>query len=92
MAGLVIFGLCNRVNRRGEGNGYRITPLDPLGPTDALPGTEEKMVVMSDRAARGVCLFHPLDGTWNAAPVTLAGTLQPHHNDHHYHANGHDRR
>lgn len=30
-------------------------------PTDALPGTEDKMLVMEDRARRGLALFHPAD-------------------------------
>ena len=34
----------------------------PLGePTDALPGTEEKMLAMEDRARRGLAIFHPAD-------------------------------
>jgi hypothetical protein len=34
----------------------------PDEPTDALPGTEEKVLAMIQRAARRQQLFHPLDG------------------------------
>lgn len=34
----------------------------PHDPTPALPGTEEKVRVMIERAARREQLFHPLDG------------------------------
>jgi len=40
--------------------------LEPLSlpgePTDAPPGSEKKICVMTERAARGEALFHPLDG------------------------------
>jgi hypothetical protein len=34
----------------------------PVTPTEALPGTEEKIRVMILRAARRQQLFHPMDG------------------------------
>jgi hypothetical protein len=37
--------------------GYKL----PSEPTDARPGTEEKIKVLADRAEKKVCLFHPLD-------------------------------
>lgn len=37
-------------------------------PTDALPGTEEKILVMRARASRGKELFHPQDATFADAP------------------------
>jgi hypothetical protein len=45
--------------RRGVGNGNRggLTPE----PTDALPGTAEKVRVLEERARRGQTLWHPLD-------------------------------
>lgn len=44
------------------GHGLRVA-TDTVGwePTDALPGTEEKIEVMEKRAALGVPLWHPLD-------------------------------
>ena len=36
--------------------------LLPGEPTDALPGTEKKIRVMAERAARREQLFHPQDG------------------------------
>jgi hypothetical protein len=30
-------------------------------PTDAMPGSPEKVAVMADRLARGLPLYHPLD-------------------------------
>lgn len=35
-------------------------------PTDALPGTEEKLQVMIERAAKGQHLWHPDDAKPNA--------------------------
>lgn len=39
----------------------------PRDPTQALPGTEEKVRVMIGRAARREQLFHPLDGRIGAS-------------------------
>ena len=54
----VIRGLYEPKNPNGYGptGTYRLAE-----PTDALPGTEEKVRVMEDRAARGLALFHPDD-------------------------------
>jgi hypothetical protein len=46
----------------------------PALPTAALPGTEAKILVMMDRAARREQLFHPLDG-FLAEPPQQAGPL-----------------
>jgi hypothetical protein len=34
----------------------------PAQPTEALPGTEQKIRVMIERAGRREALFHPMDG------------------------------
>lgn len=68
-------GLCWRCHSTPEINSqYQSTSkFRPLGekdfigsvplaePTDALPGTDEKVRVMESRAALGLALFHPLD-------------------------------
>ena len=41
-------------------------------PTNALPGTEEKVAVLADRARLGLSLWHPLDSRGIAAPVLAA--------------------
>ena len=41
-----------------------IPPLPPE-PTQALPGTVEKIAVMAQRAAEGYHLYHPDDITWD---------------------------
>lgn len=41
----------------------------PLCPTDAPPGSAEKVLVLAERAARGELLFHPLDAAWSEASV-----------------------
>src|SRR4051812_6839331 len=46
-------------------------PLDPNGPTDATPGSPEKMSVMRDRAARGCQVFHPLDAGHDMSDLDL---------------------
>ncbi len=38
-------------------------------PTDALPGTPEKVAILEERARLGVSLWHPLDATLETAPV-----------------------
>lgn len=39
---------------------YKTRPL-PENPTDALPGSKEKLLVMEERASRQEQLFHPDD-------------------------------
>ncbi len=52
----------------------RAYPTGLPQPTDALPGSPEKVRVMAKRAKRGLCLFHPLDAGWtrhNDSPPPL---------------------
>ena len=46
--------------RRGVGGDNSSSPL-PAEPTDAMPGSEEKIAVLLARAERGESLFHPGD-------------------------------
>ena len=46
--------------RRGVGNFNGTAPL-PAEPTDAEPGSAEKVAVLERRAALGVSLWHPAD-------------------------------
>jgi hypothetical protein len=48
--------------RRGVSNFCGQAPLPPE-PTEALPGTAEKVVVLEERARRGLALWHPGDAT-----------------------------
>jgi transposase len=41
------------------------TPPPPDIPTNAPPGSEEKIAVMESRAAKGQQVFHPEDATWS---------------------------
>jgi hypothetical protein len=43
-------------------------PPLPSRPTDALPGSAEKVAVMVRRAAAGQAVMHPLDATEDARP------------------------
>jgi hypothetical protein len=43
-----------------SGRGLR-TPVNMPEPTSALPGTREKVEVLTDRARRGQVLWHPQD-------------------------------
>jgi hypothetical protein len=38
----------------------------PAQPTDALPGSPEKVAVLEERARLGVSLWHPLDAPMDA--------------------------
>lgn len=61
---------------RGVGNFSGTAPL-PLHPTVCLPGSPDKIEVMSERARLRQTLWHPSDAGLPApaatAPVTLAG-------------------
>jgi len=57
--------------RRGVGNFNGRTKLPPC-PTNALPGTPEKVAVLQERARMGVSLWHPLDATLETAVAELA--------------------
>ena len=41
-------------------------------PTNALPGSEEKVAVLAERARLGLSLWHPLDGRLSGAVVMAA--------------------
>jgi hypothetical protein len=48
--------------RRGVANFCGAAPMAPK-PTEALPGTPEKVLVLEERARRGLALWHPGDAT-----------------------------
>jgi hypothetical protein len=59
-------------------------PLGPLSvpgqPTDASPGSEQKVRIMIERASRREPLFHPRDGICQdtrVAPALTPSTWQP---------------
>lgn len=52
----------SKYGRRGEGNFYRNAPL-PAFPTDAHPGTPEKIAVLAERVRLKQSLWHPDDAT-----------------------------
>lgn len=43
----------------------------PSGPTSAMPGTEEKVAILEQRAARGEGLWHPADAPMDRLKVPL---------------------
>lgn len=49
-------------SNRGIRDHYGTRPATEC--TDALPGTEEKMVAMAERARKGEALFHPRDARY----------------------------
>jgi hypothetical protein len=60
------FPSTSKFTRRGVGISYGNAPLADF-PTDAEPGTEAKIMILMERAARRRALFHPLDLTSIAA-------------------------
>jgi len=64
----------SKYGHRGEGNFYRDAPL-PAFPTDALPGTPEKIAVLAERVHLKQSLWHPDDATLEAPmkPIPKAG-------------------
>lgn len=61
--------------RLGLGRGYgHSRPLPE--PTEAMPGTPEKLAVLEDRALAEQQLWHPLDaGMTDGSPAALAGAF-----------------
>jgi hypothetical protein len=60
----------SKYGRRGPGNFYGMAPLPPF-PTQALPGTPEKIALLTQRALARQELFHPDDAT-EAYPALLS--------------------
>jgi hypothetical protein len=58
--------------RRGIGDFNGKAPLPPE-PTDALPGTAEKVSVLEERARLGLSLWHPADAPLDRRVQLLAG-------------------
>jgi hypothetical protein len=52
----------SKFGRRGGGNFYGLAPLPPF-PTAAMPGSPEKIVLLTQRADQRQQLFHPHDAT-----------------------------
>ena len=57
--------------RRGVGNFNGRTKPPPC-PTNALPGTPEKVAILQERARLGLSLWHPLDATLETVAAELA--------------------
>lgn len=55
---------------RGHGQ-YFAEGTEPDAPTDALPGTPEKVAILAQRALRGQRLWHPADATLETMPRRL---------------------
>ena len=62
--------------RRGEGNQVAEPPL-PDAPTQALPGTPEKIAVLAERVRRKQALWHPDDATGLPASVATERPTRP---------------
>ena len=54
----------------GGGSGMKRRPAG--SPTDALPGSPEKIRVLMQRVANGEELFHPDDLDFHASPLEFA--------------------
>ncbi len=60
----------SKFGRRGHGNFNGNAP-PPAFPTQALPGSPEKILVLEERARMKQCLWHPDDGTFATPAVAL---------------------
>src|SRR5262245_17841287 len=60
------FPSTSKFARRGIGNFNGTAPL-PDQPTPAAPGSEAKIMILMERAAKRQALFHPLDSMFAAA-------------------------
>lgn len=61
----------SKFGRRGVGNFNGNAPL-PAFPTQALPGTPDKLLVLAERAERKQCLWHPEDASCAGAKVEVS--------------------
>src|ERR1700679_2635092 len=66
-----LFPSTSKYARRGVGNLNGSSRM-PSGPTDAVPGTPEKVMVLAERARLGVSLWHPLDAVLQSPRPELA--------------------
>lgn len=69
------YPITSKYARRGVGSGGGSNSPLPAEPTTAPPGTAEKLAVMTERAARGESLHHPLDATSFTAGYTHLPTI-----------------
>lgn len=63
-------------SRRGVGNGVLASAPLPAEPTDAPPGSPEKVAVLSARAARGESLWHPGDAGGSVSCLQLLRAIR----------------
>src|SRR5438309_767525 len=61
----------SKFGRRGVGNCNGTRPL-PTFPTQASPGTSEKIAVLAERARLKQCLWHPDDATFAGPGIVPA--------------------
>ena len=64
-----LYSSTSKFGRRGVGNEYRNAPAPPF-PTQAKPGSAEKVAILEARAQQRVELWHPDDVVF--APVPFA--------------------
>jgi hypothetical protein len=63
----------SKFGRRGPGNFYGLAPMPPF-PTQAMPGSPEKIALLTQRAQQRQQLFHPADaGCEMYAPLSQVG-------------------
>jgi hypothetical protein len=55
-----LYPITSKFGRRGIGNFFGVAPLPPF-PTQALPGSPEKVNLLMQRAQQRQQLFHPQD-------------------------------
>jgi hypothetical protein len=65
-----LFPSTSKFARRGVGNFCGTAPLPDFA-TDAAPGTEAKIQILIERAAKRQALFHPDDNSDAAQPLQL---------------------
>jgi hypothetical protein len=58
----------SKFGRRGDGNFYGAAPLPPF-PTQAAPGSPEKIALLTQRAQQRQQLFHPQDADYEFSPA-----------------------
>lgn len=57
----LLYPSTSKYAKRGVASDCNSQSDQPNHPTDALPGTEDKLAIMEERARRGYSVFHPDD-------------------------------
>ncbi|GEM_PF-286348 len=68
-----LFPSTSKFAKKGAGVDVTTSVLS-LEPTRAIPGTEEKIRILMERATNGLCLWHPMDASKSPQHPEILGS------------------